>query len=285
MNKNPEYDKLYTIDYIAEKSHSGIIYDELTSGYSDKQMYIMANNDFVSLAYADLLEDISDVAEMKPDGAAGKALKDKMIRYDEWQSIYSKYGEGLYAVPYADSIMGWVYDHDTFLEKNWYIYADLSEKQDIEAQGITCKEGSGINSGLLEFVSSTVKNNYSAGDIILSRGKDGKYGIYDDGQPITVEEWEALIRRIGASGSKAFIAAGGVGSYAQHIISGLFAQYSGLDDYNTYFTYNSNGKIVKLNDGTETEINLENEYLVNGMEGIYKAYEFASKYYDARKNK
>ena len=279
MKANPEYAEKYAIQYKAEKLHSGLIQEELESGLNEKQAYVMSQNDFVHFIYTGYLEDLSDVSEMKVDGADKPALKDKMLRYDTWQSIYSKYGEGLYAMPYADSIMGFVYDHDTFVDKGWYTFAtESADGAALAAQGITYT----VSGSKLLYSSSTGKVNYEAGDRILTPGKDGKYGTYDDGQPVTVADWDSMIMRINAT-AKAFISSGKVGSYANMIVSSLFGQIAGSDAWYTYFDYDSDGKPVKLADGTETVITLENGYRVNEIEGLYKAYEFLSNYFDDRK--
>ncbi len=278
LEAHPEYKENYKISYEEEKLHAGLIQDELEAGYGEKQIYVMSHNDFVHFIYSDYLEDLSDVAEMKVDGEDKPALKDKMTRYEEWQSIYSNKGEGLYAMPYAESVMGFVYDHELFVNSGWYEFA--SEAVDgaaLKKQGISYTE----QNGKLIFQSSTGKVNYKQGDKILTAGKDGKYGTYDDGQPQDVAAWDNMIRKISV-GNKAFIASGKVGSYASHIVSALFAQYSGIDAYNTYFTYDSKGEPVALAEGTQAVITLENGYKVNSMEGVYKAYEFLSKYFDSR---
>lgn len=279
MAKNPDYAEKYVIKYDEEKLHEGLIQDELEAGYGETQMYISAHNNFVNFIYSDWLEDLSDVVAMKPDGESGKTIRDKVVGYDQWQSIYSKYGEGVYALPYADSIMGFVYDHDLFVDSGWYTFADESDKDALTAQGIVFSE----KNGKLYYESSENSVNYEQGDRILTAGKDGKYGTYDDGQPQNVAEWDAMISKISGSKSKAFISGGKVGSYAQHLISAYFAQYSGSEAYDTYFTYDSNGEKVKLSDGTETEITVDNGYLVYQMEGVYKAYEFFADYFDIRK--
>ena len=283
LTAHPDYAAEYYIDYDEEKLHAGLIQDELEAGYGETQMYVMSHNDFVHFIYSDYLEDLSDVAAMRVDGADKPDIKGKMVRYEEWQSIYSRNGQGLYALPYADSMMGFVYDHDLFVESNWYEFA--SEAEDgaaLAEQGITYTVN---EDGHLLFQSATGTVNYEVGDRILSAGKDDKYGTYDDGQPQTVEDWDAMIRKIAATnGSKAFISSGQIGSYATHIVSAFFAQYSGMDAFNTYFTYDSNGEKVKLANGEEVEITLENGYRVNAMEGVYKAYEFLSKYFDTRKS-
>lgn len=279
MAKHPDYDEKYTIKYAEEKLHEGLIQEELEAGYGETQMYISAHNNFVNFIYSDWLEDLSDVVAMKPDGESGKTIQEKTVRYDKWQSIYSNHGNGIYALPYADSIMGFVYDHDLFVNNGWYVFAGEADKDALTAQGITFTE----RGGKLYFESATSSVNYEQGDRILTAGKDGKYGTYDDGQPQNVTEWNTMISKISASKSKAFISGGKVGSYAQHLISAYFAQYSGSEAFDTYFTYDSHGEKVKLFDGSETEITIDNGYLVNQMEGVYKAYEFFANYFDVRK--
>lgn len=274
MAKHPEYDEKYAIDYVPEKKHSALIEDECKAGIQ-KQMYIMAQNDVVSLAYQGFLEDVSDVTSSKVNGES-VAIQDKMFRWNEWKNIYNVRGEGVYAMPYADSIGGWIYDHDMFLENNWYNFATAADKEALTAQGITYTE----ETGNLYFASSTGKTNYEEGDRILTAGKDGKYGTYDDGQPITEKEFDDMVKKIALT-AKPFISSGKVGSYAQYIISSLVGQYGGVDLWETYFTYDSKGKEYELTDGTKTAITVKNGYQVASLKAIYQAYEWIAKYFNA----
>lgn len=274
MAKNPEYDANYAIDYVPEKKPSSTIEDECKAGIQ-KQMYIMAQNDVVSLAYQGFLEDVSDVAASKVNGES-VAVQDKMFRWNEWKNIYNVRGEGLYAMPYADSIGGWIYDHDMFLENNWYNFATSADKEALTAQGITYTE----EMGKLYFTSCTEKTNYEEGDRILTAGKDGKYGTYDDGQPITEKEFDDMVKKISLT-AKPFIASGKVGSYAQWIISALVGQYGGVDLWDSYFTYDSNGKEYEFTDGTKGAITVKEGYKVGGLKAIYQAYEWVAKYFNA----
>ncbi len=279
MADHPDYNEKYVITHKAEKHTPSGILDDLQAGYGETQMYITAFNNFVHFIYQDLLEDLSDVMLMKPDGEDGDTVKDKMVDYTGWQKLYSKYGQGIYTVPYADSIMGFVYDHEMFENNNWYTFAtEAADGAALTAQGITYQ----VKNGKLIFKSSTDKVNYTDGDKILTKGKDGIYGTYDDGQPTNETEWDTMIRKISTS-TKAFISGGSVGSYSQLIISSLFAQIGGVDEWNTYFNYDSKGQKVKLSDGSEEVITLENGYKVQKMDSLYKAYEWLAKYFDTRK--
>ena len=279
MAKNPEYNEKYWIDYVAEKKHASLVEEELKENPGYKQMYIMAQNNIVSLAYQGLLEDVSDVVNSNVNGES-VALKDKMFRYDEWQNIYSVRGDGLYAMPYADSIGGWIYDHQMFLENNWYTFATDADGATLTEQGITYND----EEGKLYFVSSTGKTNYKEGDRILTAGKDGKFGTYDDGQPVTEKEFDDMVKKIALT-TKVFISSGQIGSYAQYIISSLVGQIGGVEEWETYFTYDSNGKEVTLLEGNnevKEVITIENGYKVSSMKSIYQAYEWLEKYFDSR---
>lgn len=278
MAKNPEYDKEYYIDYVFENKHKTLVEEELKKSPGEKQMYIMNQNAIVSLAYQGLLEDVSDVATMKVD-SHDKTIAEKMYRYDEWKDIYSVYGEGLYALPYADSIMGFVYDHQMFLDNKWYNFAGAGDKTALTQQGITYRE----DGDKLYFVSSTSATNYKENDRILSAGKDGKYGTYDDGQPITEAEFDALVKKISLT-TKTFISSGQIGSYAMFAVAAIFAQYAGIDNFESYFTYDSNGRPISFTDGTEEPLTLENGYKSTSMTDLYKAYEWLEKYFDTRES-
>ena len=204
-----------------------------------------------------------------------KTIRGKMSNPEEWESVYSKDGEGVYTLPWADCIVGLVYDHDTFIENNWYFFATAEDEAKLTAQGITFTK----NNGRYYFESSTNPTKYEQGDVILAPGKDGKYGTYDDGQPVNISEWETMISKIYNSDVYPFMWSGYADAYLNHIYTALLTQYGGLDDYYVYNTFNSNGKEVKLHDGTSKVIDIvTNGYEVNKMESLYKAYEFFFKY-------
>ncbi len=284
MAANPQYDSEYQIIIRGEKRGDADVVVEINSGKSPYQGYILSSNNIVSAIYRDSILELSDVVDRKVDGEENDTIRNKILRYDEWSSIYSKYGEGLYAVPFADSVMGWVYDHQYFVDEGFYITASASDEAGMTAQGITFEIVERGNSTEYKFVSSTGAVNYREGDTILSAGKDGKYGTYDDGQPQTIAEWDDLIANISGTNAKSFIWGGAVDSYTRTILEALFAQYGGMDIYNTYFTYDSGGEEVELADGTKTVITPNNGYLVNQIAEVKYAYEFFYKYFNAHKD-
>lgn len=260
-----------------------------TIGKDEYRMYISSPCAFTSTIYEDKLEDISDILDDKASEEESLTIGEKMLRMDDFQEIYSKNGEGLYAMPYAESVLGFVYDHDLFLEEEWYTFA--SEAEDgvaLAEQGIQYT----TDGEKLVFQSSDGETNYAAGDYILTAGKDGKFGTYDDGQPITETEWRDLLDMIAAVPHQYPLTwSGAVVPYTNNIFAAVFAQYSGMDDFETYFRYDSQGKEVELledvsvsgntviyGDTVKKVITPDNGYEVFKMEGLVKAYEFLNTY-------
>ena len=244
------------------------------------QLYVNEGNEWGSGIYKDFFIDLSEIANSKVDGESGKTVKDKMRGYETWQGIYSKHGQGLYALPWGNSIMGMVIDHQLFIDREWYTFAGEAEKAALTEQGITFIEGTGVNADKLVFVSSTGTTNYKEGDVILTAGHDGTYGTYDDGQPVTLQEFDALIETIANDNIAPFIWGGAISSYLDALFNSVFAMYAGEEGYNAFHRYDSMGKELELSDGTKTVININNGYLVPQLKAIEKAYEFFKSHFD-----
>ncbi len=240
---------------------------------SAADLYINTVSDFHELIYGDKLEDLSSILEMKPDGEKGATVGEKLNDRATWEVVASKDGQGMYMLPYDDLVLGFNYDHDKFVEYGLMIEAEntAAVKTALTEQGITYTEAA----GKLVFASATGETNYETGDVILRAGKDGKYGTYDDGQPITIAEWNSLVNVLKGLG-KAIIFAGGVVDYTTDVFNGIFAQYDGLDAWKTFMTYD--GTYTFAGETTPTAITMETGYKVFGMEGIRKATEFLQTY-------
>ena len=271
LNADSDYG-IEIIDYGIKWADS--VVSDLKSG-TDNQIYINAGTEITSAIYQDYLEDLSDILDDKVDGESGGTLQDKIRNYDLWKSTYSKYGEGVYAMPYSSAVVGMVIDHKEFIDNGWYLFAGVNDKEALTAQGVTFTETS---SGLA-FVSSTTDIGYKEGDRILTAGKDGKYGTYDDGQPQTYQEFNDMLKRISLT-AKPFICGGGVADYIDHIFNSIFAQYAGVEDYATFYDYNSDGKEVSLAGGVKEIITVDNGYKVYQMEALTKAYEVVDYWFD-----
>lgn len=239
-------------------------------------MYFSTVSDFHNLIYSDKIADISDVLEMKPDGET-RTVGEKLANKETWSVISSKNGQGCYMLPYEDGIAGFNYDHDKFLEYGLLYEAANDEvtKTALTTQKITYR----AEGGKLIFVSAEGETNYEEGDVILRAGKDNKYGTYDDGQPITMEEWDQMFLILKGLG-KAVIYSGKIVDYTTDIFNGIFAQYDGVDAWKTFNTYN--GEYTFEGDSAATKIDMETGYRVFGMTGIKKATEFLQEYLNNR---
>lgn len=264
----------YRIAIKPEKTGPSEIYVNIKAN-NNADAYFTTSVNFQQGYAEGYFEDLSDILETQLEGENRK-IGDKIQNKENWTEAVSYKGEGFYALPYADSLLGFVFDYDMFEENNWLIFAENSPsvKSELTAQGIIFEE-SGTR---LKFVSSSAAVNYDAGDFIASPGRDGKYGTYDDGQPDTLSEWSQMINKITAASKKSFIWTGRYENYCDEIFMGVFAQLVGIDNYLAYINYDSKGKQVTLADGTQTAIDIDSGYLAGSMAGIKETFEFVNTY-------
>lgn len=285
-----EANKDLGFNIIVKKSSNnlaGTHLSQIAAGSTDTDIYIASTTDYQQGFYRDYFEDLSDLLNVKPDGDGGLTIKEKINDYDSWKQLSSKWVydatansyslEGCYMLPHSKTLTGMVYDHDDFAEKGLLTYAENSDevKAALTEQGITYS----VNGGKLVFVSSATYTNYTKGDYILSAGKDGKYGTYDDGQPQTLAEFDTMINKIKGIGVP-FIAQNQDASYITYITDAYFTQYAGMDAYSAVVSYDSNGKAIALADGTTATIDMSNGYLANNAKGIAEAINFTAKYFN-----
>ena len=274
----------YELVVVPNKDSSSIKNEVMTgSGAQKYSIYFSGVSDFQTLIYGNYLEDLSDLLDEEVDGAGKGTVEDKIgvddTYYDTWKQMATKNGEGMYMLPLSDNFGLMVFDFDAFLEKGFMIYADGSDASVLAAlqeQGVSYeKDGSTLY--LKEAYTGTTKYfNYEVGDAILSCGKDGKYGTYDDGQPVTEAEFDSLINKIKIDGdnSKAFLWTSKYPDYTDMIINSAMVQYIGVEEEQTYYRYEGP---MTINGQTET-IDLATGYKVFANDGIKKGVEFAQKY-------
>lgn len=264
---------------------SGTQLDQIASNNTNTDVYFGAEPSYSSGFYKGYFEDLSDLLAVSPDNN-GVTIQDKIIDFETWQKVAGKLSydsttdsfttSGCYMLPYSVTMVGMVYDHDLWVEKNYVNFAENNAevKAQLAAQGITY-QASGKR---LVFVSSTGTTNYSQGDYILTAGKDGKYGTYDDGQPQTMAEFATLLNRIVAANGKGFIYSS-MQEYASSLTLSYLVQYAGLNAYSALSTFNSNGNEIALADGTSVAIDWTNGYLAYSMNGIADAVKFTNDYF------
>lgn len=267
---NSKNDKFEIIIRGKEKFNVENAIAEMQSGITSTSstIFFTATTGFKPAIEQGLLEDLSDILLMKVDGT-DKTIGDKFGISEEyvegWRMLNSdRNGNGLYALPYADSYVGFVYDHTTFLEYGWLKYAPVSEKDKAQQDGIETRvEGSTL------VVTSSSSYYYKEGDILLTAGKDGKYGTYDDGQPETYSEWQDLITKIvEIDQKKAFLWTGAYAEYMDAIFYAALYQIGGEDTYSAILARDSNGKPILLNNDESVVINYENGYLADRAQAL-----------------
>ena len=267
----------YKIEIIPEKTSDVVSRVEAGETATSPAAYFLVGIE-TSLKYSNKLEDLSDILEMEVDGEGNGTIGDKLGRTEDyrkrWDEVASRFGEGYYALPYADSLAGWVYDHDTFLEMGWLNLAPASAAADALEDGIQTQQVGNtlIVTGDYDY--------YDSGDKLLTAGKDGVYGTYDDGQPTTVAEWNDMINKIvKVDNKRAFIWSAANKEYIDSMIWATAFQYAGIDAFNA-FTYRDSGDMeIELHndDGTTRSkvIKVDTGYEFYQMEALYQAYKFA----------
>ena len=285
----------YTYDVLVDRQSvymAGQQLDQIASGISKTDIFFGGEPDYNPGIYKGYFENLEDLLDVRPDGDGTKTIKEKIKDWDTWQKVGSKvtYSEaadtfsynGMYMLPYTVTISGLIFDYDSFEEKGLLIKAENSDevKSALDLQGISYH----IEGKNLVFDSSTSPTNYTVGRTIMSAGKDGKYGTYDDGQPITISEYNELINKILASSRTPFVFST-QGLYTDTISLPLLAQLQGTPVYNALCTFES-GEEIELYDGTKKEITWENGYEVYKSKGIQETVQFLNdNFYDKKTQK
>ena len=183
--------------------------------------------------------DLSDLLDRKPDGEEGKTIAEKTNDLDLWKKVGARADgtPGIYMLPNNEGFSGQVFDYDLFVGSGWLYFAQNTEevKSELTKQGITYSE----SLGRLIFEDSKERTNYEPGDYIMRAGKDGKYGTYDDGQPITEQEYRSMLQKIrNDAGRPAFVWTGKHSlSYTQPTAQAVLAQHLGETGMKTYYEY------------------------------------------------
>ena len=285
---NKDSTEFEIVIYPEQTSTMNIIENIVNKRVGNIDAYYVSETGYKQLIHRDALEDLSDILTKKVDGTS-KTIGDKIGAnggsradyYNSWKNYASKSGEGLYMLPYGDSYVGYVFDYDTFVDNNWLFKAENNDtvKGALTAQGITFEVDALTEELIFKGYTGTALINYVDGDVIMAAGKDGKYGTYDDGQPVNIAEWDAMINRIkGTSNSVPFIWASKVHGYTDSIVTAIIAQYSGENAYQSIYSFNSNGQEITLYDGSKVVITPENGYKAYSIDGFKKAVEFLSTY-------
>ncbi len=274
----------YTYDVLVDPSSTvfaGTQLDQIASGISRTDIFFGGEPEYKAGIYKDYFEDLTDILDVKPDGESGKTIREKISNWDTWKNVGAKVvydkaigefkNEGLYMLPYTVTLSGLIFDYDSFEQKGLLIKADNNDtvKSDLTAQGISYH----VQGNSLVFDSATIPTNYESGDTIMRAGKDGKYGTYDDGQPVTLSEYETLRNKIAAIGGKPTVYSK-QGLYFDASNYALMAQIGGVEQYNALTSFDTYGKELQFYDGTSGVVNWNNGYKAYHGKAIGDASQF-----------
>ena len=217
-------------------------------------------NDLISQK---LIMDITDIVKDKTlsDVSGGKDTAKIIDKLSENQiSAFTAVDGKHYVLPHYETYSGITYDQKVFYDYKFYFKAG------------------GVNAG------------WTNVDAEKSVGPDGIKGSFDDGLPSSYEEFYKLIERMANLGVAPFIWAGGLNRYTDHLVTGIFAQYSGKEEFMLNFNYGKDSqytgpgkaRIVTGFNGSipiieEKEIRPETGYLLSQQAGKYYAYEVLDK--------
>ena len=262
-NLIPKFEEQYK-DYSFEPGKKGVVINKtatklditscLAQGYNVIFNEEVLFNDFA--AQGKLL-DISDIVTASlsevSKGAETGSIKDKL---DESQirALTAKNG-AYYALPHYEVYTGLTYDADLFEEKALYFAKDGGWTDD--PAEMTC-------------------------------GPDGDFSnTYDNGLPSSYEEFYTLMAKMVDESVAPFVFSGQLPKYTNDLLAGLWAAYSGKDEFLLNVNFDSEGtdtkaRIITGFDGDtpveeEVSINMENGYLMSQQSGKYYAFEFLRK--------
>ncbi len=236
----PEYEIVITP--MKDEYEYAQLKNSIVSDFND--VYITASNYYGYVASGNLLEITDAVTQDMADlGEAGKTVESKM---KETHRDYYKTESGeYYAVPFGSSIWGLNYDVDLFEEAELFISSST-------ASGIVWTSG-------------------KSGAPALSAGRDGEVGTYDDGTPVTINEFKALLNRMVQKNITPFIWSKEDG-YVLHILFSMWADSEGAE--NIDIMHEMSGTFTDYK-GEEVTLNATNGYDVLRMNGRADALSFA----------
>lgn len=204
---------------------------------------------------------IMDVTEIV-NTPLNEYLSDSQIAVTETKTIASKmwqdmkdfcvsYDGKFYSIPFGGGFYSLNYDRDLFNSKRLFI----------------AKDGTWCN---------------LSGD--LSVGQDGEAGTYDDGLPVTYQQFQDLLNRMSKNNIIPFTWSS-IGGYTQHFAHAMSVAQDGIDVFNTFKFME--GTYTFAGDAAPTAITKANAYLLRNTRGKKDALQFAKDlieggYYDSQ---
>lgn len=163
---------------------------------------------------------------------------------DEYYKGYNNQGK-YFAAPFGGGVRAISYDIDLFEQKGFYFDADGNWTTGLTTNGANAK----------------------------SVGQDGQAGTYDDGLPVTEDDFWKLCDYMASENVIPFVWSD-QGQYTTNFIYSIIAAYEGKDNFDLIKTLNGT---YEANDGTVYNITADNGYELVNMDGRKAALEFAKK--------
>ena len=234
---NASQDKYYINKLPDNKNDIYSISQKIVAGIKEADVFITNSSDINDLKNQNKLIDLTEIYNTKHAGE-DTDVKGKIKNYELVEKTMGKDGV-MYALPYQTGMSGIVYDHDLF-----------------EEMGLLFEDASTANG--------------------LTKGRDGVEGTYDDGLPVTYEDFKDLVDEIKVKQMIPFIISDKIESgLSEPVAETIWAQYDGLTNYILSHSYN--GTYTSPSTGTQTAITRETGYKLYSeglMEGRVKAATF-----------
>ncbi len=239
FNALPENQDFQVIAQTGSMDLTTTLKSRLIAKNTEINIYFGCQSAIATMIDDGLLLDLSDVYDMKVDGD-DTTIKDKTFNFEIIEKAFTTLdGEGIYAVPYSSGVGGMLFDYKYFLEQGFLNYVTADKYDEIVAQcgSVVKKEGRNV-------VATADFGNYKTGDKILTPGKDGKYGTYDDGQVTTYAEFKTLLKKImntndGSGAVKPFIYTTQYNdAYTQVLYNAIIPQYMGYENFYNFMSLN-----------------------------------------------
>ena len=207
--------------------------------------------------------------DMSEFGEPGVTLENKIGL--ELQEMLKSVDGNYYAIPFYEGLFGFTYDKALFDEKGiWFQDGIAYTSEDIDLDNPDLARVAGLFGG---------KQNKTA-------GRDGIKGTYDDGLPITYDDFLFMCIFMNACGITPIIWSGQHNDYKEKAFTNIWVQEAGLDFITMW--KNLSGTATDLisvdNDGNKTslqevEITNRNAYELAKSESMYNFLSFCQKFF------
>lgn len=198
-----------------------------------ESLYFTLSTNVSTLAASNLVYNLDDVLDddLAEYGEPGVTLSDKLLA--ESNELYVGLGndKSVYGLPHTSLLEQITYNAALFEREGWYI-ADSGEANYTHA-----------NFGSARFVSRASGEK-------LSTGPDGKYDTYDDGLPVSMEQFLLLCAKVAKDGGKPFALAGKNPGYSAGLCQAIWTAFAGKEKIDSMYSQKGTVEIV-VGEGTE----------------------------------